>query len=775
MKINKLLFPLTGMLLLASCQEKPAPQPGPGPEEENDPVVLELVSTFGDTKTVLGQENAGVYPVYWTDGDRVCVNGVKSSTVYGLGSEAEKADFEVKGVTAPYHIIYPSIICDRMDEEGIASITIPKAQLYTPGSFASGSAILYSETEGGSCELRNLCGVVRIPIIKGSEWGGTLGGLSIASKSSEQPLSGVFSLNTVSGALSAISADATAILSLPASGIKLDASIPEYFYIAIPGGLYEDGFTLTLSSEEGNMLCEWVGQTAVPAGIMVTLPQLAFVPNNTKLIDGIDSWNEFATAVNNNDYKRWLDPQTGEANVVADISYGGDLTMINELPAGFVLNGGGHTIKRANATEPLVLLVAEGATIKNLNIGGSRVGRSASSADDRGTGNLAAFNRGVIDNCTSDMSIVLNNLDCPLKIGGLVTDNAGLISNCKNTGDITVTFNISANRNVYGGGIAAISHRNLSGVQFCGSYVACENKGNIIINRSATGSYNLTRFALGGIVGTIEQGSKDGVYTVLKDCVNSGNIVYYQDAKHTSANYGYAVGGLVGRNNAYNAGPDFYYYIGGATATAYDGYYFEMENCHNTGSIDASIFSGNISAGMSGARQAYIGGLMGCLQSVWSAPAVIKDCSARCDIRTGTSAMAECTGGLFGGAGQATISGCKADVRIGFSNNTLNAPTQMGVIGGAVGFVCRDLTIQNCEVNLVFDHGTATKVYGAAYAALVAKNANISQNVATSGMATLTLEGDNVFSGTIDGVAVKEENTTLAASLGRVVGYLTVK
>lgn len=772
----KHIFPLAFVLALVSCQSKDDPKPDPKPDPIAEPVTLSLSSGFRDqTKTVLGELSGGVYPVYWTDGDRICVNGVKSSTAYGLEDKCVNADFTVEGVKAPYHIVYPSIICGNISEDGVASVSIPAAQAYTKGSFADMSAILYGSTEGTSCELRNLCGVVRIPLLKGAEWGGNIKSITLSSKSTDAPLSGEFSLDTVEGSLVSISSDASVLLSLPASGVDLDAVTPEYFLISVPGGEYPEGFSIILGSDEGNMLCDWTGETAVPAGIVVTLEPIAYKPNNTKLIDGIDSWNEFAAAVNAGDYERWLDPETGEATVVADISYGGDLTTIESVPAGMVINGGGHIIKRASASEPLIVLINEGATVKNLTIGGNRTGLSASATDDRGTGNLAAFNRGTIENCVNQMNVSLQDMDRPLKIGGMVTDNAGLIKDCRNEGDITINLNISANRNLYGGCFAALAHRNVNSTQYCGDFIGCVNKGSIVINRTATGIFSFTRFALGGIVGCVEQGTKDGEHTLISGCSNSGNITCWQDSKHTSTNYGYSVGGILGRNCVISAGPDFYYYVGGANATSYSGYYVEIKDCDFTGSIDASVYSAGGAFTMSGARQVYVGGVVGSLQSAWDSPADISGCTVKAEIRSGNTSTADCTGGICGGGGYATISDCTAEASFALSRNTLCTATCLGFIGGAVGFVTRDLTLKDCSVTMKYDKTGTSKVGGAGFVCAVAKHSNISANVATTGMATLTLEGTNSFSGTIAGAAVTAADVTASGSLGRVVGTVTIK
>ncbi len=768
---KKLSLIFLAAVALACRQVSPEVVPDPGTEPALPPVTLELSSSFA-SKTTLGTLSDGVYPVYWSNGDRICVNGVKSSTLYGLPERTVNARFTVEGVKAPYHIVYPSLFCTAMDAGGMATLDLPVAQAWIPGSFANLSAVLYGSTEGTGATLRNLCGVVRVPIVKGNDAGALIRTVTISSASTEAPISGSFTLDTKDGTLTPVEGNSSVFLSLPAQGVALSDSEPVSFFISVPAGAYPDGFSIILEGPEGKMLCQWTEQTEIPAGYVVSLPELAFNAGSTKLIDGIDAWNEFASAMNEGDIERWIDPETGEINLVSDISYGGNLTAVNELPAGIVFNGGGHVIKRANATEPLFVLVAEGATLKNLTVGGTRV--APSSVADRGTGNLAAFNRGTIENCVSDMTVTVTRHDKDLIIGGLVTDNAGILRDCKNTGDISISLNISANRTVYGGAIAARAQRNLGESLYSGTFINCENKGNIVVKRTATGIFSLTKFALGGICGIVTQGTSDGVHARFENCTNSGSVTYWQDDKHTNANYGYAVGGILGRSCLISSSSDHYVNIGGSSATSYDGYYVEIENCTNTGSVDASIYSATATITMSGARQVYVGGIAGLLQSNYDDWSIIRGCTCVGNIRVGHSASADCTGGLVGGAGQLNIIGCKADVNISLSRNTLLPATKMGYAGGAVGFVFRDMKIADCDICLNYDTYGAS-VLGAGFVGLVASNANLKTYVENSGSATMTLEGTNLFSGTISGEPVTVLDVSCQSSKGVINGELTLK
>ena len=73
---------------------------------------------------------------------------------------------------------------------------------------------------------------------------------------------------------------------------------------------------------------------------------------------------------------------------------------------------------------------------------------------------------------------------------------------------------------------------------------------------------------------------------------------------------------------------------------------------------------------------------------------------------------------------------------------------------------------------VVIAYGTAKKsdLTGA-----VAKHGNITDNVENSGMASLSLEGNNSFSGTLNGTPVTASETVWKGNLGKVNGTITIK
>lgn len=59
-----------------------------------------------NTRTSLGALNGTQYPILWSEGDKIAVNGEVSSAVSASQAGTSYAAFEVANVAAPYSILY---------------------------------------------------------------------------------------------------------------------------------------------------------------------------------------------------------------------------------------------------------------------------------------------------------------------------------------------------------------------------------------------------------------------------------------------------------------------------------------------------------------------------------------------------------------------------------------------------------------------------------------------------------------------------------------------
>ena len=95
------ILAFASLSLLVSCHQ----EPNPGVE----PTAVINVSAQ-PTKTALGAASGNTRPVYWTDGDRLSLNGTASEPLSGLAADAATASFSFGSgsFTAPYKLLFPA-------------------------------------------------------------------------------------------------------------------------------------------------------------------------------------------------------------------------------------------------------------------------------------------------------------------------------------------------------------------------------------------------------------------------------------------------------------------------------------------------------------------------------------------------------------------------------------------------------------------------------------------------------------------------------------------
>ena len=173
-------------------------------------------------------------------------------------------------------------------------------------------------------------------------------------------------------------------------------------------------------------------------------------------------------------------------------------------------DGNGKTIKGYVSSIPLFAYTGDGGEITNVHFDNTCQLKVNAGATDTYHGLLVGRHKGLISDCTSAASVVINNLEdvstATQYYGGLVGRNyGGTVENSVVTGDITCTqagVTISKNMASIGGIVGGQADK--------GTISSCAFKGNIIVSDgtdfggiSAAGSY----FYVGGIVGYVENGS----------------------------------------------------------------------------------------------------------------------------------------------------------------------------------------------------------------------------------------------------------------------------
>lgn len=665
-------------LFLCSCNREELPE-----GVDNQDLVLHAGLVSVQSKTWLDSEGSGenlTRKVYWSDGDRINVNGQNSLPIsVPEGMKVGEADFHLRSVDGPYNVIYPhDIVMDETyDEEGKITINLSSTQTYHPTTFASGSAVMYAYSETEDVSLKNLCAAVRVNLIGKAAVSSAI----LVSESSDAPLCGTYSLCPKTGELTPVEGATT--LSLEFEDLILSPEGTD-FYFTIPAGDYSAGLSLffTNASDGRKMQCVWKPQGPLVAGRLYSFNDVEYSPA-AKDIESALEWEEFVLALGGEgDLGKYL-YKDGSVRLGCDIE--GDLSSINgEFP--YLFDGNGKTITRANATQALFGNVS--GEVRNLTLAGNLAlgDEGAALADVLAVG-------GKISGCTNEMKVTFEAADHAY-VGGLVKlMQGGIIEDCVNRGAVTAKIDLSAaDKNAAVGGIVA----QINAAEEAVIIKDCKNTSSVTLVPISSGK-GMKVCGLGGVLGWLR--AVDSI--TFDNCDNEGNVTLSAESMtgdNGTAAYSICVGGVIGIGAPQNT--DGYL----ITPNEENGFAASLSHCDNTGVVyncGAVYLSASTSLKKQTNKRVFTGGLAGSLLGKSEEYASFESCTNTGQIYTydltgeGASIQAcysSVCGGLVGFGGNLDMDQCTVNCTMG------NGKRAVMSYGGVIGAAARPFHLSNSDV-----------------------------------------------------------------------------
>lgn len=487
------------------------------------------------TRTYLGDKTEGVYSVLWAEGDKISVNGIESGAVAAQYVGKTYATFAVESAVAPYSVVYPaSAVAD-------GNVVLSPTQTYSSAQFDSGSAILVGYSETNDVKMVNACAYLKIVISRADAE--NLASLRLYTRN-EEPISGKFSVNYSTSALTPAGDNTNAVeISLEGS-IPYDVSGKASVILALPAGTYAKGFAVSASTKENNVMNKYAygsGKT-LEAGKMYPMDELTYAStfsggNGTAeypyLISTKDDVKLLSSVLA--DPLKWADYcdkyylQTADINMESaapSSTRGAVETLIPIGPSttlyfGGEYDGGGYSISNFNVDVDdtcggLFGYLNNSAVIKNLTVDSATI-----HADKNNAGAIAGgIKLATVDNCyVKNCTISCDSYYC----GGVVGyHNYGGITNCTVDDKTTVTGLYHV------GGIIGCIY---VGGTLTYTLDGCSSLASV----KATGADSDGYSGLGGIVGYVY--AKTASMDDIKNCLFDGTIV---------SAAGNGIGGIVG-------------------------------------------------------------------------------------------------------------------------------------------------------------------------------------------------------------------------------------
>lgn len=450
-----------------------------------------ITLSLEESRTQFGEKADGVYPLYWSKGDQISINGITSKALTEGGSA--NATFTFDGTLSnPYCVVYPA--SERNE------VTFPASQSYTAGTFCAGTAPMYGYAESASntIQMQHLTGVLRFAV-KGEA---TLSSIVLESESGN--LAGSYTVDCATGELTAVSTSNNVTLTF-GEGLALGNEATP-IYIAVPAGTY-GLVSATIYATTGEKMVVKFDTTAksIAAGKVREFGEFEYsgVLSDEVLIDSVDALVKFAAA------------PSKDARVTANL----DLTGVEWTPIeGFAhtFDGGNYEIKGLTAP----LFGATSGSFKNVKLVDINIVETANPT-------VGALARTIITTNAEALSV----------------------SNCSVSGKLTV--NVTSFAPTSEGLLTDVASSALVGYAKGVTISNCVNEATIDIQSVVSTSTTVaTTASVGGIVGCIENDTALSIASVIEDCENKGAVNYANGSYSANFQITPNVGGVIGNATA---------------------------------------------------------------------------------------------------------------------------------------------------------------------------------------------------------------------------------
>ena len=270
-------------LQLVGCQTDPT-----------DVSIQEKSHTFdlsiASTRTLFGEKAGDCYPVYWSEGDRIVVNGITSKEGAISSDDRSRAIFEIEGVLqTPYLITYP--YCEATTKEK-PMVVFPAEQMYAEGTFPVESVPMcgYVEIPTGTRTLQHLAGVLRFPMVSNID---NIVLDRVVITSHDARIAGEFAVNCKAGTISATNNSSNVITFYLPENFTLSTKVEKTLYISLPATNIGKCTIEFIDSTGAAMSSTWNPSSTIPGGIVREFKTITYKAHSECSLEPFDSYADY--------------------------------------------------------------------------------------------------------------------------------------------------------------------------------------------------------------------------------------------------------------------------------------------------------------------------------------------------------------------------------------------------------------------------------------------------------------------------------------------------
>ena len=250
---------------------------------EEDTLSIEAGLPAQITKTALGEKSGSSWPLLWSEGDCLYLNGVASSALSSSEAGGASATFKFSGVggASAWNYTYCGVASSD------SRVVFPSSQTCSNGNIAANTLPMYASASSVSgISLIPLGAVLRFSFTSSSAV--TVSQIQLKAIGGEN-ICGDYSIGKngaglLNGTLSAAGNNRDNIV--VAAGVALSTS-PKSFCIVVPAGTYSEGFKADITASDGKIMEVWFNTTSnksLSAGTLYNFGEAAFVPMGSSLM-----------------------------------------------------------------------------------------------------------------------------------------------------------------------------------------------------------------------------------------------------------------------------------------------------------------------------------------------------------------------------------------------------------------------------------------------------------------------------------------------------------
>ncbi len=687
-------FALAAVVLLAGCNKE---------FQTPEIVVSKAVTTLEvgiapATRTQMGDAVAGERKVYWSDGDKININGTDSDALASVPAETQTTAFTFGSVlSTPYNVLYPaSIYADA------THVNLPAIQAYDAKGFADGFFPMagYS-ADGSSISVSHLCAVLKISVKRATVDADTDNIIAVRVKGrNNEQVSGNIAITYNPAALAAedgASAAEKEVKVIQNQATSTAAAVD--YFIVIPARTYANGIDVIVQDVNGHIMTKSKTSSWTPvAGHQYDMPEFEFVPTGTEIgieISNAEQLVAFAEAYNAREYVDLGDGLV--ASLTADIAFDATTSASFNTTNGIasvsadnyfhgVFNGQNHTISGLEATKPLFANIGSTGVVKNFTLDNTCSFTFTHPNTVEGMyGSVVGYHKGVVDNVSSAAAVTLASVadvTYMTSLGGIAgRATTGVVKDSEYSGLISTPSDFTGTAKLIIGGLVG---RFSNAGSVTGSYFkGAINNAAQITSTDKSNPYII----IGGVAGYVDGGASISSTNTTADHADEASAYSGFNGKivnKTTVAYNSAVGGIVGElNNG------------------------TVSSCTNAATIAISIYK----VGADGSRYMKTGGIVGKV----NASGTVTGCTNNGSVQHRSNPRLQSLGGIAGyNAGTVTDCSNNAAVNQMTSGQSVKAGRIVN-LGGVIGENAAGATVSDvhntADIQISsMEDGTASEV-----------------------------------------------------------------